>query len=208
MAIDGLGALLDGLRTGDHVALTTFNQTAAQRVPLTTDLTAMRTALSRIVPAGDTALLDGVYVALVSTQVAVGASLVVVYTDGADTASWLQANEVRDAAARSNAVVDAVVIQSGHRWTELKDLVDATGGQVVIVKSTADLAGEFARILREFRSRYLLTFVPRGVEPGGFHRLDVHVRRGGLAVHARAGYFSDAPGRLNPQPATATGAVR
>lgn len=187
----GSRALLDGLKPGDHAALTTFNQSVAPRVPLTTDFDAVRTALGRLAPSGQTALLDGVYAALLATHAAVGSSLVVVYTDGADTASWLQADEVLEAAKRSDAVLDAVVIRSSHKWTELKTLVEATGGQVFVIDSTSGLAAEFARILKEFRSRYVLTFVPTGVTPGGFHKLDVRVTGRNLTVHARAGYFSD-----------------
>jgi Ca-activated chloride channel family protein len=188
----GSRALLDGLRDGDHAALTTFDRRVRPAVPLTTDLTRVRMALVDLLPTGETALLDGVYTALVSTQTAIGATLVVVYTDGADTVSWLEPDEVRDAATRSNAVVDAVVTRSGHQFSDLKDLVDSTGGQVVSIESTTRLGAEFARILREFRSRYLLTFVPQGVAAGGFHRLQVRARPSGLTVHARAGYFSSA----------------
>lgn len=184
-------ALLADLKAGDLAALTTFNQSIGPRVPLTADFTAVGTALGHIVPAGQTALLDGVYAALMATHTAVGSSLVVVYTDGADTASWLQPDEVLEAAKRSNAVLDAIVIHSGHHWTALKDVVDATGGQMFVIDSTAGLAAEFARILRDFRRRYRVTFVPRGVEPGGFHRLAVRVKRNNVTVHARAGYFSD-----------------
>jgi Ca-activated chloride channel family protein len=186
----GSRALLDGLRAGDQAALTTFDRRVRPAVPLTPDLARVRTALAHLTPTGETALLDGVYTALVTTQTAIGATLVVVYTDGADTVSWLNPEEVKDAATRSNAVVDAVVTRSGHQFADLKDLVDATGGQVVTIESTTRLGAEFERILREFRSRYLLTFVPQGVVAGGFHRLQVRARPSGLTVHARAGYFS------------------
>ena len=183
--------LVDELKPGDHAGLTTFNERVAPRVPLSTDFTLLRTALGRIEPSGDTALLDGVYAGLLSTQPAIGASLVVIYTDGGDTASWLDEREVLDTAQRLNAVVDAVVIKSNHRWPELKAVVDATGGHAVVIDSTSGLAAEFARILRDFRSRYQITFMPHGVEPGGFHKLEIHVRGSGLTVHARPGYLSD-----------------
>jgi VWFA-related protein len=183
--------LVDDLKPGDHAGLTTFNQRVAPRVPLTTDLDRLRTALTRIEPSGDTALLDGLYAGLLSTQPAIGASLVVVYTDGGDTASWLDQREVLDTANRLNAVVDAVVIRSTHKWPELKAVVDTTGGHAVVIDSTAGLAAEFARILAEFRNRYQVTFIPRGVEPSGFHKLEIKVKGSGLTVRARNGYLTD-----------------
>lgn len=44
---------------------------------------------------------------------------------------------------------------------------DATGGDLVTVGDTNDLAATFRRILDEFRYRYLVSFTPRDVEKGG-----------------------------------------
>jgi VWFA-related protein len=184
--------LLAGLKPGDQVALETFNEHVTTRFPLTTDLAAVGAALGLVTPSGNTSLLDGVYAGLLTTEPAVGPSLLVVYTDGADTASWLRLREVRDAASRLDAVLVAVVVRGGYQGSDLQDLAETTGGEVVAVDSTAKLKGEFARILREFRSRYQLTFTPNGVQPGGFHKLEVHVKGRGLSVHARPGYFSNA----------------
>jgi VWFA-related protein len=187
--------LLDGLKPADRAALATFNHAVTPRVPLTGDLSAIRRTLSGISPAGYTAIMDGVYVALMTSQAEPGRSLVVVCTDGRDTASWLQPGDVLDAARRSNAVVYAVAAGRARRWAALKDLADATGGHAIDVESSKDLAGEFRKILQDFRSRYILTFVPAGVPDEGFHRLDVHIRRGGMTVKTRPGYIGKGTGR-------------
>jgi hypothetical protein len=36
-----------------------------------------------------------------------------------------------------------------------------------------------------------VTFVPQGVAPDGYHRLELRVRGNGLVVHARPGYVRD-----------------
>jgi Ca-activated chloride channel family protein len=187
--------LLAALKPGDRVALETFQEHIAARFPLTPDLAAVGEALGRVVPSGNTSLLDGVYGGLLTTEPAVGPSLVVVYTDGADTTSWLQLAEVRDAASRLDAVMVAVVVRGGYQGSDLQELAATTGGEVIGIDSTANLKGEFTRILHEFRSRYQLTFTPSGVQSGGFHKLDVHVKGRGLAVRARPGYFDAARGR-------------
>jgi VWFA-related protein len=183
-------ALLDGLRAGDRAALITFNQAVSPRVPLSTDLGLVRAALGAMAPSGETALMDGVYTALMSAQSQPGRSLVIVYTDGVDTASWLRSDEVLESARRSSAVVYAVVV-GGLRRSALKDLTDATGGDLLVVDSSTDLGGAFRRILAGFRSRYVLTFTPVGVAAGGVHRLDVRVRRSGLRVQARPSYIGE-----------------
>jgi VWFA-related protein len=180
--------LLGGLRRGDRAALTTFNHAVSARVPLTTDLASVKTALATIAPSGDTAVMDAVYVALMSTMAEPGRSLVVVCTDGRDTASWLDPQEVLEAAKRSSAVIYAVAAGRARGWRALADLADVTGGHTIEILSSGDLAREFAKILEDFRSRYILTFVPTGVSDGGFHRLDVRVH-GGLTVKARPGYI-------------------
>lgn len=182
-------ALLAGLKPGDRAALITFTQAVAPRLQLTTDLAAVRASLAAVRPFGETAVLDGVFVALMTTQAQPGRSLVVVCTDGNDTASWLTAPEVIEAAKRSNAVIYAVsAADAGAASEELKDVSDATGGETMNVASDGELAAAFQRILTNFRSRYVLAFSPHGVEPGGLHRLDVRVKKAGLSIKARPSY--------------------
>jgi Ca-activated chloride channel family protein len=182
-------ALLDGLKAADRAALTTFSHAVAPRIALTSDLAAVRAELLRIAPSGETAIMDGVYVALTTTLAQAGRSLVVVCTDGYDTSSWLQPDEVLESAKRSNAVLYAVTAAAERRRSPLRDLADATGGQMLQIASSKDLQGAFQKILREFRSRYILTYAPTGVPMDGFHRLDVRVKRRGLTVKARPGYI-------------------
>jgi Ca-activated chloride channel family protein len=185
-------ALLDGLKPGDRAALTTFNHAVASRLALTSDISAVRVELQQIMPEGQTAILDGVYVALTTTLAQPGRSLVVVCTDGADTSSWLQAGEVLESVKRSSAVIYAVM-SADASYSHLEDLTGFTGGQVFKVASGTDLRAAFQNILQEFRSRYVLAYTPNGVSAGGFHRLDVRVKRRGLSVKARPGYIGLEP---------------
>lgn len=185
-------ALLDGLTPIDRAALTTFSHAVTPRIALTADRNVIRAELQRITPSGETAIMDGVYVALTSTLAQPGRSLVVVCTDGSDTLSWLKPDEVLESAKRSNAVISAVTAAGGQR-SALEDLTDATGGHMLRVASSAELRGAFQKILADFRSRYLLAYSPAGVPLGGFHRLDVRVKRRGLAVKARPGYIGVEP---------------
>jgi VWFA-related protein len=191
-------ALLDGLKPADRAALTTFSHAVAPRIALTSDLGAVRAELLRLTPSGQTAIMDGAYVALTATLAQAGRSLVVVCTDGRDTSSWLQPEEVLESAKRSNAVVYAVTAaDTGHR-SSLKDLTDATGGHMLQAASGADLPGAFEKILQDFRSRYILAYSPQGVAADGFHRLDVRVKRRGATVKARPGYIGVGPVRREP----------
>jgi VWFA-related protein len=182
-------ALIDGLKPADRAGLTTFSHAVASRIQLTSDFPTVRNALRDIQPMGQTSVMDGVYLALTSTLDQSGRFLLVVCTDGADTTSWLQPFEVLDASKRANAVVYAVTSSDAARSVALKQLADATGGQVLQVKSSSDLRPAFQRILTEFRSRYVLAYSPQGVAAGGFHRLEIAVPNRRAVVKARAGYI-------------------
>jgi VWFA-related protein len=188
-------ALLAGLKPADRAALIIFSHAVAPVVALTSDLDAVRTALRRFEPLGNTAIMDGAYVALTATLAQTGRSLVVVCTDGQDTYSWLRPEEVLESAKRSNAVVYAVTADAVRRHSPLEDLADATGGQVLRIRAGGDLTAAFQKILQDFRSRYILSYSPQGVPADGFHRLDVRVKRGGMTVKARPGYVGVDPAR-------------
>ncbi|HUL71933.1 MAG TPA: VWA domain-containing protein [Vicinamibacterales bacterium] len=188
--------LLDDLKPVDRAALTTFNHAVAPRVPLTADLGAIRSEVDRLTASGATSLLEGMYAAVVATLGEPGRSLVIVCTDGRDTASWLQADDVIEGAKHSNAVIYVVASAGARTWAPLKSLTDVTGGRMIEIESSAQIGAEFKKILEDFRSRYVLTFTPTGVPRGGYHRLDVRIRRGGgLKVTARPGYVGESAGK-------------
>jgi Ca-activated chloride channel family protein len=191
-------ALLDGLKPADRAALTTFSHAVSPSIALTSDLAAVRAELRRITPSGETAIMDGTYVALTETLSQSGRSLVVVCTDGYDTASWLMPEEVLESAKRSSAVIYAVTAAEARRRPALKDLTDATGGDMLPVAANGDLRGAFQKILQDFRSRYILAYSPQGVPTEGFHRLEVKVKRRGVTVKARPGYIGVGPARKTP----------
>jgi hypothetical protein len=56
------------------------------------------------------------------------------------------------------------------------------------VRGPDDLREAFERIVTEFRSRYVLTYMPRGVAPTGWHTLEVKLNGRSGAVKARRGY--------------------
>lgn len=185
---DAGAAVLGALRTSDQAALVTFSERLTQDAALTADLEQVRAALTSVKPTGDTALIDGAYAGITIADGAPGRGLVIVFSDGRDTASWLNARDVVDAARRSNAVVYGV--SAGARNTSfLSQLARATGGLVYEVESTSNLPSVFLAALDEFRHRYLVSYRPQGVAKGGWHKVDVRVKRRGVTVRARPGYL-------------------
>ena len=62
---------------------------------------------------GKTALVDGTYAGIMLGESDAGRALVIVFSDGLDTSSWLRADAVLDAAKRADAVVYAVSVVRG-----------------------------------------------------------------------------------------------
>ena len=180
--------VLEGLKPGDRAALVTFSHVVAPTHGLTDDLARIRSALDQARGEGLTSLVDAAHTGMLLGESDAGRSLLIIFSDGVDTSSWLTAETVLDTARRGDVVVYAVEI--GQRQTSFpRQLSEATGGRMFGIESTTDLAAVFSRILEEFRMRYLVSYSPQGVTSGGWHRLDVRVRNRGVSVQARPGYF-------------------
>lgn len=182
--------VLRGLTKNDQAALVTFSHVVAQRAALTADLEKVRSALTFRPPEGDTSLVDGIYTAMMIGESDAGRSLLIVFSDGVDTASFLPADAVLDTAKRSDVVVYGVSV--GARVRLLRDLAAFTGGSVFDVDATKNLSATFETILEEFRHRYLVSYSPENVTRGGWHRLEVRLKNRSGRIQARPGYLRGA----------------
>lgn len=184
-------AVLDGLRTADQAELLTFGQRVVRRQARTDNMALLREALDAARPAGDTSLYDGAFAATVAGESGDGRNLVLLFSDGVDTSSWLSADQALTSARRANVVVYGATVRGAGSTAFLKDLARQTGGDVVEVESTRDLRGRFEAILSEFRQRYLISYTPRGVDRGGWHEVTVRVKGRAATVRTRPGYQVD-----------------
>jgi len=210
------GATAAGLlKPGDRGAVLTF----AEEVDLASDWTAdhqqIAGAIERTQAAGSTALHDAAYAALTLRDPQPGRLLILIFSDGDDTASWLSGQTVIDAARRSDAVVYTVGLRnaaagklgyladfrSGPQLeippvlprelakSFLTALAEQTGGKYIAIERSDQLRKTFAQIVAESRTRYLLTYIPAGVETGGWHPIEVKLKGRKGQVVARRGYL-------------------
>jgi Ca-activated chloride channel family protein len=182
-------AVLGGLKRDDRVALLTFSQKVTLQQHLTADLPLLRQAFEEPVPRGRTALVDGTQAALLVGAEDAGRDLLIVFSDGLDTTSWLTPESVVESARRSDVTVYAVSVRENGKSEFLEQVAEATGGDVVEIESTKDLSRTFVRILDEFRQRYVVSYSPRGVTKDGWHTLQVRIKGKRATVKARTGYF-------------------
>ena len=157
---------------------------------LTSDVASVQAALGDAQSSGQTALVDGTYAGIMVGESDAGRALLIVFSDGVDTSSWLRADAVLDAAKRADVVVYGVSVVSRLKPEFLRELTSLTGGRLFEIDKTANLASTFLGILDEFRHRYLVSYTPKGVAKDGWHKLDVRVRNRRAAIKARPGYLA------------------
>jgi VWFA-related protein len=180
-------AVVDQLKADDRSAFVSFSHAVSVGSDLTADRAAVHSAINWSAPGGQTSVVDGSFAGLTIGGSDSGRSLMLIFSDGLDTMSWLQPRSVLDAAKRANVVVFGVTA-ARSRNPFLKDLVDTTGGDVVEVKETSELRATFVKILAEYRQRYILGYSPTGVTSGGWHKIQVTVPKKSATIKARDGY--------------------
>ncbi len=204
--VDAAHGLLASLRPDDTVALLTFGEDVQLKVPLTRDRAAVAGALDRLTAIGPTAMRDALWTALQLRPDDESRPLVLLFSDGLDTASWLSEADAVAATERAGTIVHVielgsrdvvrmpgtvgtpVVRSSSPRPTAaLQRLSRAGGGRQWSATSSAELRELFTRAIDEMRARYVVTFYPEGASKSGWHELRVSVPRG--EVTTRPGYF-------------------
>jgi Ca-activated chloride channel homolog len=198
-------ALLDRLKKDDRAALIKFSQTLGLGFPLTRDIARVKVILNDAQPEliSESSLIDACYSGLVMAESKENRALIVVFSDGLDTSSWLTGQAVIESAKRGNSVVYAVSASNLWRIARyrspeagfIEDLTKCTGGSLLEIKSTKELSDAFLRIIEEFRQRYLLTYSPEGVSDSGWHRLEIRVKNRRAKIQTRSGYRA---GRTEP----------
>ena len=128
-----------------------------------------------------------------------GRKVVLVFTDGDDTASRVGRGSVLDHARDDEAMIYAIGLESkffnGQRVVRtrpdrgLKRLADETGGGYFELKKTDDLAPTFTRVSQELHSQYTLGFTPETLD-GKEHRLEVRMKPARMNARARRSYVA------------------
>jgi Ca-activated chloride channel family protein len=146
-----------------------------------------------------TRLNDAIAASLDALEGIDGRRVVLVFTDGEDTASKTGFRTVLDRARNEEVMVysigleseffNGVRVQRSRPSRDLRKIADETGGGYFELKKTDQLSPTFTRVAMELRSQYLLGFTP-SVLDGKPHRLEVRLKRPGLNARARKSYVA------------------
>jgi Ca-activated chloride channel family protein len=197
-----LKALLAEGNPRDAASLYSFNYQVTLESNFTRSLSQFERSLRGLKSEGGTSLYDALCLASRSLEDREGRHVVVVVTDGGDTTSSKSYHQALEAAQLADAVLYPILVmpitnEPGRNIggeNALTNLAAGTGGRVFAPTVGESLDAAFTDILRELRTQYLLAYYPRNVPPtkDRFHRLEVKVRRPGLRVLTRSGYYGEA----------------
>jgi Ca-activated chloride channel family protein len=131
-----------------------------------------------------------------------GRKIVLVFTDGDDTASRRGMGDVLDKARATETMIYAIGLESEFPIAPgrmqrtrpdrgLRKLADETGGGYFELKKTTELAPTFTRVAQELHSLYTIGFQP-AVLDNKEHRLEVKMKQPGQTGRARKSYIASA----------------
>jgi Ca-activated chloride channel family protein len=182
---------LGALRPADRAAVVAIGSTVETVAPLSADRPAQHAALTSVTAWGTTALHDAILVSIDAVQPASGRRALVLLSDGDDRYSEHAPEAVLARARETDVLVYPVAL--GDAMPPLfGQLAGLTGGRAFHVRRPAALSPTLQAIADELRGQYLLGYVPTPSEPDAereWRSIDVCVKREGLRVRARKGYF-------------------
>ena len=191
------------LRPQDALALFQFSEIVDQLLPFTADLKGIDHAIQKIHLGSATALYDALYLGSQVLERRQGRKVLVVITDGGDTASKVDYQDAVRAAQEAEAIVYSIIIvpveASAGRDIggehALVQISEDTGGKHYYASSLPQLDDAFKQISDELRTQYLLAYYPsQRVSDSDFRRIDVHLDGVPSAdtyqVRHRTGYYT------------------
>lgn len=196
-----LRRLLREGRDDDTVALYSFNTDITRHTANTHDIKTVERGLDSLRSEGATSLYDAIYLAAQDLDKRQGRRVMLVVSDGGDTASRVKFEDALEALHDADAVLYSVLVVpiQGDAGRNLRGenalftFAQWTGGKMFTPALGAGIDQAFDDILNDLRTQYLLGFYSRNVPvtKERFHSVRVEVARPRHSVQARNGYYSD-----------------
>jgi Ca-activated chloride channel family protein len=196
------------LRQQDRMSLLQFATEVRELTPFTNKLSQIDRGLGQLRSDWATALYDAIVQGSRQLGRKEGRRVLVVVSDGDDTAKNSTYAQALEAALRNEvmiySIIDVPIEASAGRDLggehALITLAEETGGKSFYV-SDGGLDKAFARVSDDLRAQYLLGYYPKNQMPGRvFHRVQVTIPRAAARafnISHRTGYYADTPVKGN-----------
>ena len=191
------------IRPVDALSLYDFSEVVSQDLPFTSNLKAIDRAVDHVHTGAATALYDAVFLGAQALESRQGRKVLVIITDGGDTASQIDYRGALRAAQQAEAIVysiiDVPIEASAGRDTggehALIQLSEDTGGKYYYASSIQQLDEAFRAISDELRTQYLLAYYPtQRLADSDFRRIEVKLtgvpESANYKARHRTGYYT------------------
>lgn len=184
-------AMVIGFATDPHVM-----------VEFTDDLQKLEAGLNRLSAGGGTAVYDTVFFAAqqrLAKEEGERRKLIILISDGYDTASRYTLKEAMDRVQRSDTLVYAISVNRATPTKNeerdegdkaIRQMVNETGGRAYFPLRLSDMSAEFKKIENELRSQYSLSFTPQTPLDGTYRKLRVELVERKYKARSRTGYIA------------------
>jgi Ca-activated chloride channel family protein len=148
-------------------------------------------------PDGWTALYDALGTYLDGADQQDGRRILVMYTDGADSRSVLKLDETLTLLKASAVTVYAIgLVQNTGSYRQqltmtMMQLAEATGGQAFFPMGMKEVDSAYEKVLAQIKGQYHLGYLSTNpATDGAWRKVEIKVKRPGVRVRARKGYFA------------------
>lgn len=183
----------------DRASVIAFGSNVNQVQALTGEVPRLEKAIRGLRPGGDTSLFDALLFAsreLDSAALDGTRKVIVLLTDGADTASHGTDAESIEALVHSEAtvlIIDSTVpSENGTKGQAFLDrLTTYSGGIILPARQTEELKNAFRAVEKVLRNQYALSYKPAELQPnGGYRAIQLTPMKRGWRVRCRSGYYA------------------
>ena len=195
------------LRDEDLASVIDFDSRVDIRQGFTNSLDDLSVAIRRTSAGGSTSLYNAIYISLKELgKIAAGATgeirrqSIIVLSDGEDTSSLVDFDEVLELAKRSDTVIYSIGLRSrdirtrrGFREADfvLRQLAQETGGRAFFPRGVDELAAIYQQISDELSSQYSLGYTSKNpLRDGRWRRLVVRIDQPNVAARTKQGYYA------------------
>jgi Ca-activated chloride channel homolog len=197
-------------KPGDRVTIVDIKDGVRVLHPLDEDLDGARAAIRTTSARGGTALYNGLYMTLKEmvkrrrTNGEVRRQAILVLSDGDDTASLVDFDDVMDVATQSDVAIYTITLKTAlqrllaydkHAGVSgefaMRTLAQETGARAFFPNAAAELASVYGIIADELASQYSLGYMSTNlVRDGKYRRVSVRVTQPEVRTRARMGYVA------------------
>src|SRR3954471_5484254 len=193
------------MKKDDVIEVVEFNSQVRVPQPFTNDMNALERAIRQTNVNGSTSLYNAIYVSLralkderAKNAEEIRRQAIVVLSDGDDTSSVIEYDDVLDLAKRSETAIYAIGLRQPEtgrgKFKEaefvLRQLSQETGGRVFFPTAVGELPKIYEQISEELASQYTMAYSSKNpMRNGAWRRIDVRVNKPGLTARTRRGYY-------------------